>query len=97
MENQLSQLIQVLSAKEANDSGKLPLQTVENPKENVSAITLMSGKELVVTPQKDDEEIMDEEIEIIEDENGQTVVRRPPQHPCGARRQRRNSRGTRCR
>ena len=93
LENQMSQLIQILSAKEANSSGKLPSQTLENPtKENVSAVTLRSGKELVVTNQKDDEEIMDEEIEIVEEEDGQTTVRRP-QHPCGGRRQGRHSCG----
>ncbi|XP_019155105.1 PREDICTED: uncharacterized protein LOC109151969 [Ipomoea nil] len=44
LESQLSQLASTVSRLESQ--GKLPSQTVVNPKQNVSAITLRSGKEL---------------------------------------------------
>ena len=40
-----------LSQIQARDSGKLPSQTIVNPRENVNAMTLRSGKQLE-TPQK---------------------------------------------
>ncbi|KAL0337736.1 UNVERIFIED_CONTAM: hypothetical protein Scaly_2048700 [Sesamum calycinum] len=42
--NQISQLATSVSKLEAQASGKLPSQTETNPRENVSAITLWSGK-----------------------------------------------------
>ncbi|KAL0373123.1 UNVERIFIED_CONTAM: hypothetical protein Scaly_0993900, partial [Sesamum calycinum] len=47
--NQISQLATSVSKLEAQASGKLPSQTETNPRENVSAITLRSGKELQPT------------------------------------------------
>ncbi|KAL0442217.1 UNVERIFIED_CONTAM: hypothetical protein Sradi_0160600 [Sesamum radiatum] len=47
--NQISQLATSISKLEAQASGKLPSQTETNPRENVSAITLRSGKELQPT------------------------------------------------
>ncbi|KAK4381604.1 hypothetical protein Sango_2951100 [Sesamum angolense] len=47
--NQISQLATSVSKLEAQASGKLPSQTETNPRENVSAITLQSGKELQPT------------------------------------------------
>ncbi|KAK4410208.1 hypothetical protein Sango_0093800 [Sesamum angolense] len=44
--NQISQLATSVSKLEAQASGKLPSQTETNPRENVSAITLRSRKEL---------------------------------------------------
>ncbi|KAE8665021.1 ocs element-binding factor 1-like [Hibiscus syriacus] len=44
LENQMSQLASSVSRLESQ--GKLPSQTIVNPKQNVSAITLRSGKEL---------------------------------------------------
>ncbi|XP_052204029.1 uncharacterized protein LOC127809305 [Diospyros lotus] len=46
LENQISQLATSMSRLEAQGSGKLPSQTIVNPRENVSAITLRSGKEI---------------------------------------------------
>ncbi|XP_048228283.1 uncharacterized protein LOC112534948 [Ricinus communis] len=43
--NQITQLATSVSKLEAQNSGKLPLQPEINPKENVSAISLRSGKE----------------------------------------------------
>ena len=40
---------------QSRDSGKLPSQTIVNPRENVNAITLRSGKQLE-TPQKDNDQ-----------------------------------------
>ncbi|KAL0296021.1 UNVERIFIED_CONTAM: hypothetical protein Sradi_6654200 [Sesamum radiatum] len=44
--NQISQLATSVSKLEVQASGKLPSQTETNPRENVSAITLRSGKKL---------------------------------------------------
>ena len=41
-----------ISQLQSRDSGKLPSQTIVNPRENANAITLRSGKQLE-TPQKD--------------------------------------------
>ena len=46
LENQVSQLATVVNRLESQGSGKLPSQSVVNPRQNVSAITLRSGKEL---------------------------------------------------
>ena len=52
LEAQIGQMASTLSQIQARDSGKLPSQTIVNPRENVNAITLRSGKQLE-TPQKD--------------------------------------------
>ncbi|KAL3510463.1 hypothetical protein ACH5RR_029864 [Cinchona calisaya] len=44
----MGQMATSISRLEAQSSGKLPSQTIINPKENVSAITLRSGKEVDV-------------------------------------------------
>ncbi|XP_021728347.1 uncharacterized protein LOC110695423 [Chenopodium quinoa] len=49
LENQVSQISSAVSRLEAKDSGKLPSQTELNPKQQVNAITLRSGKELQQT------------------------------------------------
>ncbi|XP_057251700.1 uncharacterized protein LOC125498776 [Beta vulgaris subsp. vulgaris] len=46
-ETQVGQMSSVVNKLEAQSSGKLPSQTKVNPKRNVSAMTLRSGKELV--------------------------------------------------
>ncbi|KAL5571230.1 hypothetical protein UlMin_020827 [Ulmus minor] len=46
LENQFSQLETTVGRLEAQRSGKLPSKTLINPKENVSAISLRSGKQL---------------------------------------------------
>ncbi|KAJ9188714.1 hypothetical protein P3X46_000083 [Hevea brasiliensis] len=46
IERQIGQLASSVSKLEAQGSGKLPLQTVINPKENASAILLRSGKKV---------------------------------------------------
>ncbi|CAM8940997.1 unnamed protein product [Rhodiola kirilowii] len=45
----MSQLATVMSAL-INEPGRLPSQTIKNPKENVNAVTLRSGKKLVIKP-----------------------------------------------
>ncbi|XP_010684910.2 uncharacterized protein LOC104899419 [Beta vulgaris subsp. vulgaris] len=47
LETQVGQISSVVNKLEAQSSGKLPSQTEVNPKRNVSAMTLRSGKELV--------------------------------------------------
>ncbi|XP_010247948.1 PREDICTED: uncharacterized protein LOC104590886 [Nelumbo nucifera] len=46
LENQVSQLAIAMSRMESQSSGRLPSQTMTNLKQNASAITLRSGKEL---------------------------------------------------
>ena len=46
LETQVSQLANTVGRLEAQGSGKLPSQTIMNPKENVSVITLRGGKQL---------------------------------------------------
>ena len=46
LENQMSQLATTMGKLENQNSGRLPSQPEVNPKQNVSAITLRSGKEL---------------------------------------------------
>ncbi|XP_065861818.1 uncharacterized protein [Euphorbia lathyris] len=46
--SQMTQLATSVHKLEAQNSGKLPSQTMENPKENASLITLRSGKEVEV-------------------------------------------------
>ncbi|CAM8914073.1 unnamed protein product [Rhodiola kirilowii] len=52
---QISQLATSVSAL-TNEPGRLPSQTIQNPKENVSAATLRSGKKLDVQPMETEEE-----------------------------------------
>ena len=51
LEAQMGQMAATLSQIQARDSGKLLSQTIVNPRENVNAMTLRSGKQLE-TPQK---------------------------------------------
>ncbi|KAJ9173939.1 hypothetical protein P3X46_017022 [Hevea brasiliensis] len=46
IERQIGQLTSFVSKLEAQGSGKLPSQTIMNPRENVNAIVLRSGKEV---------------------------------------------------
>ena len=48
----MGQRITTINQLQSRDSGKLPSQTIVNPRENANAITLRSGKQLK-TPQKD--------------------------------------------
>ena len=49
LENQMGQLATSVSKLESQ--GKLPFQTIVNPRQNVSAVSLRSGKELLKNPQ----------------------------------------------
>ncbi|KAL9244263.1 hypothetical protein vseg_018059 [Gypsophila vaccaria] len=51
LENQMSQIATAVSRLKARDSGKLPSQTVP-PKENVSAVSLRNGRQLVKAEKK---------------------------------------------
>ncbi|XP_073136625.1 uncharacterized protein [Henckelia pumila] len=48
LNNQMGQLATVINKLEAQHSNALPAQTIPNPRENASAITLRNGKELKV-------------------------------------------------
>ncbi|XP_019178826.1 PREDICTED: uncharacterized protein LOC109173960 [Ipomoea nil] len=74
LESQVSQLASTVSRLESQ--GKLPSQTVVNPKQNVSAIALRSGKELKEhtqvrkTPNQDEET----EKEVSQPQNDQNLI-----------------------
>ncbi|CAM8908487.1 unnamed protein product [Rhodiola kirilowii] len=51
----MSQLATAMSVL-TNEPGKLPSQTVQNPKGNVNAVALRSGKKLVIKPIEQDED-----------------------------------------
>ena len=48
LDNQMGEMTTAISQLEAQNSGKLPSQTVVNPRENASAIILRSGKEVEI-------------------------------------------------
>ncbi|XP_068666539.1 uncharacterized protein [Aristolochia californica] len=48
LDNQMGEMATTISWLEAQSSGKLPSQTVANPRENASAIILRSGKEVEI-------------------------------------------------
>ncbi|CAM8978122.1 unnamed protein product [Rhodiola kirilowii] len=52
---QMSQLATSMSAL-TNEPGRLPSQTIQNPKGNVNAVTLRSGKKLVIKPMEQEED-----------------------------------------
>ncbi|GAB2248511.1 hypothetical protein Droror1_Dr00008393 [Drosera rotundifolia] len=52
LENQVSQMASTINHLESQGSSKLPSQPLINPKENVSAITLRSRKEVETQPKK---------------------------------------------
>ncbi|XP_031127650.1 uncharacterized protein LOC116029749 [Ipomoea triloba] len=78
LESQISQLASTVSRLESQ--GKLPSQTIVNPKQNVSAITLRSGKELEEhtqvrkTPNRDEET----EKEVHQPQNDQKPIKEHP-------------------
>ncbi|XP_071916696.1 uncharacterized protein [Coffea arabica] len=63
LENQMSQLASTVNRLESQLSGKLPSQTIVNPKQNASAITLRSGKELPEPSKRISEQAIEEELE----------------------------------
>ncbi len=48
LENQVSQMVTVVRRLEAYNFGNLPSETIVNPRENASAITLRSGEEVMM-------------------------------------------------
>ena len=48
LDNQMGQMETIISRLEAQSLGKLPSQTVVNPRKNASAIILRSGKEVEI-------------------------------------------------
>ncbi|CAM8951120.1 unnamed protein product [Rhodiola kirilowii] len=55
LKKQMSQLATSMSAL-TNEPCRLPSQTIQNPKENVSAVTLRSGRKLAVEPMEQEED-----------------------------------------
>ncbi|XP_031127562.1 uncharacterized protein LOC116029656 [Ipomoea triloba] len=78
LENQMSQLASTVSRLESQ--GKLPSQTVLNPKQNASAVTLRSGKELEEPTKVRSKHNRDEENEkeVHPTQNDQQLVKESP-------------------
>ncbi|CAM8909854.1 unnamed protein product [Rhodiola kirilowii] len=80
----MSQLAISISAL-TNDPGRLPSQTIQNPRGNVNAVTLRSGKKLVIQPieQEEDEspELPEESKDAPEEEENAPEERRPSPVP----------------
>ncbi|CAM8993889.1 unnamed protein product [Rhodiola kirilowii] len=62
---QISQLATSISAL-TNEPGRLPSQTIQNPKGNVNAVTLRSGRKLVTKPMEQEEDKRPETLETLE-------------------------------
>ncbi|GJS83976.1 uncharacterized protein Tco_0750517 [Tanacetum coccineum] len=62
LENQIGQLATSVNRLESQASGKFPFQTVNNPKQNVRAITLRSGKVLEEQTHKPSKRDLEKEI-----------------------------------
>ncbi|CAH9118492.1 unnamed protein product [Cuscuta europaea] len=75
LENQMSQISSVVSRLEAKDSGRLPSQTEQNPRQHVNAIMLRSGKELQA---KEVEEDKVDKDEVGHNEEEPTKAKFPP-------------------
>ncbi|CAM8902865.1 unnamed protein product [Rhodiola kirilowii] len=52
---QMSQLATAMSAL-INEPGRLPSQTIQNPKGNINAVTLRSGRKLAAKPMEQEED-----------------------------------------
>ncbi|XP_031247321.1 uncharacterized protein LOC116105038 [Pistacia vera] len=81
LENQMGQMATVISCLEAKFGGKLPSQTVVNPKENVNAVTLRSGKKME-EPKLDNQSVakeaeIEDEIEKEEATTESKVIHNP--------------------
>ena len=63
MEQQVGQMATAINYLESQVSGKLPSQPEINPKQNVNAVTLRSGKELKDPPPSVSKRDIEEEIE----------------------------------
>ena len=83
LDMQVGQLATTMGKLESQSSGKLPSQSLVNPKENVSAITLRSGKQLEETSEvrkKIDKDLRLEEDEATtshEENPAQKVISKP--------------------
>ncbi|CAM8953580.1 unnamed protein product [Rhodiola kirilowii] len=62
---QMSQLTTSISAL-TNEPGRLPSQTIQNPKGNVNAVTLRSGRKLIAKPMEQEEDKRPETLETLE-------------------------------
>ncbi|CAM8963397.1 unnamed protein product [Rhodiola kirilowii] len=81
----MSQLATSISAL-TNEHGRLPSQTIQNPRGNVNVVTLKSGKKLVIQPieQEEDEspELPEESEDAPEEEENTPEERRPGPVPA---------------
>ena len=73
----MSQLATSMGKLEAQGSGKLPSQTIINPRDNTSKISLRSGKELEGPVQKPSEVIPKDKVESRAKNNSKTIEHPP--------------------
>ncbi|XP_073120520.1 uncharacterized protein [Henckelia pumila] len=78
LNTQMGQLATAINRLEALNSNSLPSQTVVNQKENVSAITLRSGKELKVSPEVVQEPIQNKDVEEFRLEENEIIPKDAP-------------------
>ncbi|CAM8999707.1 unnamed protein product [Rhodiola kirilowii] len=82
LKKHMSQLATAMSAL-TNEPGRLPSQTVQNPKGNVNVVALRSGKKLAVAPMEREEdespELPEESKDAPEEEENAPEERRPGQ------------------
>ncbi|XP_073138552.1 uncharacterized protein [Henckelia pumila] len=77
LNTQVGQLATTINRLEAQNSSSLPSQTVVNPKENVSAITLRSGRELKVHEEEVQTQVKNEHEEKSELEEEEIIQEAP--------------------
>ncbi|XP_073120661.1 uncharacterized protein [Henckelia pumila] len=85
LNTQVEQLATTINMLEAQNSSSLPSQTVVNPKENVSAITLRSGRDLKVHEAVVKEPLKNEEVEESKLEENETVQKEASKVPLYAK------------
>ncbi|CAM8956783.1 unnamed protein product [Rhodiola kirilowii] len=87
LKKQMSQLATSMSAL-TNEPGRLPSQTIQNPKGNVSSVTLRSGRKLVVESMEQEEDeapkLPEEERDVAKESRGTAEERRPDPVPAAS-------------
>ncbi|CAH9087220.1 unnamed protein product [Cuscuta europaea] len=78
LETQVSQISNAVSRLEAKDSGRLPSQTEQNPRQHVNAIMLRNGKELQPREVEEEKQEVDLEEGFQQEEEKPTKTKFPP-------------------
>ncbi|CAH9107476.1 unnamed protein product [Cuscuta europaea] len=78
LESQVSQIANAVNRLETKDSGKLPSQTEQNPRQHVNAITLRSGATLKEVEENDEETGGVDPEKVVPPEEEITEIKLPP-------------------